>query len=180
MRRATKCQGFTLIELLVTLIVAAVILGFALPNFTNQVRNNRSLAFGEEFVSALNYARSEAVKRGAFVSICPSNDAGDACASDWTNGWLVFLDGAANDTDNTITFDTLLRYWDPPGEEMELTLERDGSATDFVRFTGVGALARVDDNPVEGIAKHRDCTGDAARAFNVSLSGSVRFQRAEC
>jgi len=180
MQQATKNQGFTLIELLVALIVAAVILGFAIPNFTNQIRNNRSLAFGEEFVSALNYTRSEAVKRGALVSICPSNDAGDACASDWTNGWLVFLDGAANATDGSVTFNTLLRYWEPPGEEMELTVERDGSAADFVRFTGVGALARVDDNPVEGTAKHQDCTGDAARQFNVSLSGSVRFQRAEC
>jgi len=180
MRQTTRNRGFTLIELLVALVVAAVILGFAIPNFTNQVRNNRSLAFGEEFVSALNYARSEAVKRGALVSICPSNDAGDACATDWTNGWLVFLDGAANDTDGSATFDTLLRYWEPAGEDMELTVERDGSGADFVRFTGVGALARVDNNPVEGTAMHKDCTGDAAREFNVSLSGSIRFQRTDC
>ena len=180
MQQATKYQGFTLIELLVTLIVASVILGFAIPNFTSQIRNNRSLAFGDEFASALNYTRSEAVKRGSLVSICPSNDNGDDCATDWTNGWLVFTDGAANDTVNSVTFGTLLRYWDPPGEDMELTVERDGSAADFVRFTGVGALARVDDNPVEGTAKHTDCTGNAAREFNVSLSGSVRFQRIEC
>jgi len=180
MRQIVKNRGFTLIELLVTLTVAAIILTFALPSFTSQVRNNRSLAFGEEFVTALNFARSEAVKRGALVSICASNDAGTGCASDWTNGWLAFLDGAASETANAATVNTILRYWEPPGDDFELDVQQGGSAVDFIRFTVVGALARVNNDSVTGTAKHQSCSGDSARGINVSLSGSVRFQRMSC
>lgn len=175
-------RGFTLIELLVTLVVLAIILGFALPSFTDQIRNNRSLTFGEEFATALNYARSEAVKRGDLVALCASNDDGTACGDDWTNGWLAVLDGAASEVTGTVTVDEVLRYWNPAGDDMSLVVTRDGSDFDFVRFADSGALASVggDDDPVEATAKHDDCTGNAARAMRVGASGAVQMRRVEC
>ncbi len=175
-------RGFTLIEMLVTLLVLAIILGFALPSFTDQIRNNRSLTFGEEFATALNYVRSEAVKRSGSVSVCASNDDGTDCGSDWTNGWLAFVDEAANTTDASVTVGEVLRYWDPANNEMTLEVTRGGSATDFVRFVSMGALARInnDNVPVNATAKHESCTGNAARAIRVGVSGSVQMRRVNC
>ncbi|KQW36095.1 hypothetical protein ASC76_15320 [Rhizobacter sp. Root404] len=47
----------------------------------------------------LKFARSEAMKRGQPVSICPSTD-GTTCLSDnsWQNGWIVFYDQNASAT----------------------------------------------------------------------------------
>lgn len=175
-------RGFTLIELLVTLAVLAIILGIALPSFTDQIRNNRSLTFGEEFATALNYARSEAVKRGDPVTLCASSDDGTDCGDDWTNGWLAVLDDAASEVTGSVTVGEVLRYWDPSGDDMSLVVTRDGSDFDFVRFIGSGALASVggDDEPVEATAKHDECTGNAARALRVGASGAVQMRRVDC
>lgn len=177
-----QTQGFTLIELMVTIAVLAIILGIAVPNFTDQIRNNRSLAFGEEFATALNLARSEAVKRSSFVSICASGDDQASCGSDWTNGWLVFVDSAANGSAapgiSNVNND-ILRFWDSAGDEMSLTVSR-GAAVNYVRFDAMGALAGNNANAVQAVAKHAKCTGEAARSIRVTVAGSVRASRADC
>lgn len=171
-------RGFTLIELMVTIAVLAIILGFAIPSFTDQIRNNRSLAYGEEFVTALNFARSEAIKRGGVVSICPSNDDADGCDNDWSNGWLVFVD-SEDEISGSTTIGELLRVWDAVNEEMTLTVERDGAAN-FLRFNQRGSLSRDSEDSAEITAMHSECTANSAREINVLPSGSVRSRRVEC
>lgn len=86
-------RGFTLIELLVTLAVAAILLTVAVPNFQMFVMNNRMASQANDLITALNMARSEAVKRAANVMVCT----GTACpgAVSWTQGWIV-ADAAGN------------------------------------------------------------------------------------
>lgn len=171
-------RGFTLIELLVTLIVLSIIIGIALPNFNDMIRNNRSVTLGEEFQSALNFARSEAAKRGGLVSICASNNEGTACGSDWTNGWLAFVD-TADETSGAVAVGEVLRYWEPLGDNLTLTVNRDGDV-DFVRFNAQGGLSRNSTDPVRVLARHDQCTSDSARELRVGPSGSVSSRRAEC
>ena len=93
-----RSRGFTLIELMITLVLAAIILTLAVPGFQDIIRNNRAATQANELVTALGLARSEAVKRGARVSLCPSTDQASCTGgADWSNGWIVFLDTAAND-----------------------------------------------------------------------------------
>ena len=51
--------------------------------------------------ASLRLARSEALKRGMEVTVCPSTD-GKICQTspDWTKGWLVFAD---NNADGVLT-----------------------------------------------------------------------------
>lgn len=84
------CKGFTLIELMVTITVLAILVGIAIPSFRNIIDNNRSLALAQEGQAALQYARSEAVKRKRNVTICRSvNKTACENGTDWSVGWLV-------------------------------------------------------------------------------------------
>lgn len=86
--------GFTLIELMVTLSVLGILLAIAVPSYITFIQNARLTGQANELVTALNYARSEAIKRGVRTSVC-SRASDTACAAagvtDWSNGWLVFV-----------------------------------------------------------------------------------------
>jgi type IV fimbrial biogenesis protein FimT len=88
-------KGFTLIELLTTLSVATVLIAAATPSFVQMNRNSRIITYTNDFVGTVNLARAEAIRRGAPVSICPSDDPGadaPACSDNWSAGWIVFSD----------------------------------------------------------------------------------------
>ncbi|MEJ2362759.1 MAG: prepilin-type N-terminal cleavage/methylation domain-containing protein, partial [Gammaproteobacteria bacterium] len=55
-------KGFTLIELMVTIAVIAIMAGLAVPRLNNFMRSNRLTSQINSFISALQVARSEAVK----------------------------------------------------------------------------------------------------------------------
>lgn len=87
-------RGFTLIELIVTMSVAAILIGIGVPNFLELIRDNRLATQYNDFLSALNLARSEAINRGTGVTLCKRNTAGTACnnSGNWDDGWFVFAD----------------------------------------------------------------------------------------
>jgi type IV fimbrial biogenesis protein FimT len=89
----TRSYGFTLIELMVTLAVVAVVAAIAAPSYRNYLLDSRMSAEINEFLTAVNLARSEAVKRNATVTLCRSST-GTGCASSgsWEQGWIVFAD----------------------------------------------------------------------------------------
>jgi len=101
-------SGFTLIELLVTITVASILMGIAIPSFNSIIQSNRLTTRANELVSALNFARSEAIKRNLRISLCKSS-AGIVCttSNDWSQGWIIFTD----DNNNSIydSTDTLLK-----------------------------------------------------------------------
>ena len=105
--------GFTLVELLVTLSVAGILLAIGVPNFTTMIQNNRMSAKINEVVAEVNFARSEAVKRGFPVTICKRNAAGTGCdnAASWISGWIVFTDVNVPNGDGIVDAgtDTILR-----------------------------------------------------------------------
>jgi type IV fimbrial biogenesis protein FimT len=84
--------GFTPIEVLVTLVVAGVLLAIALPSMRTFLQDSRIVSHGNELVASLSFARSEAIKRYATVSLCASDDGSDCTDSDWQDGWIVFTD----------------------------------------------------------------------------------------
>lgn len=91
--------GFTLMELIVTMAIAAIVVTLGVPSFQEMLRNNRLATQTNEFLAALNLARSEAIKRGVRVSLCKSAD-GASCTSSggYQQGWIVFADPNDNAT----------------------------------------------------------------------------------
>lgn len=83
-----KQNGVTLIELMIAIAVLAVLLGIGIPSFQETIRTNRVAAITNDLVAALQFARSEAVRRGENVTVCSSNDQ-STCSGAWSNGWVV-------------------------------------------------------------------------------------------
>ena len=82
-----------MVELLVTMVVLSVLLTIGIPSFTNLITNNRATTATNEFLAALQYTRSEAVRQNAPVVICSSTNQ-DTCsdADAWHTGWVVRWD----------------------------------------------------------------------------------------
>jgi type IV fimbrial biogenesis protein FimT len=92
--RVFSASGFTLVELLVTLAVVSVLLVVGVPSMTQFLADRAAQANAEEFVQALRFARSEAMKRGRPVTVCasqnPEADAPTCSGSNtWVSGWLI-------------------------------------------------------------------------------------------
>ena len=96
--RRRLARGFTAIELMITIAILSITVSIALPSYTTIVRNGVLAQHINSFYSALNMARSEAIKRGAPVSVCPSTDQAACAASgtQWEQGWIVFVDSNNN------------------------------------------------------------------------------------
>lgn len=93
-------NGFTLWELLMTLLVAGILLGVGVPNVMEFQRNGAMTARANDLVTAALMARTEAVKRQAFVTLCLTDnplDAAPTCepaavADSTSRGFIVFVD----------------------------------------------------------------------------------------
>lgn len=91
-RRATRrMSGFTLVELMVTIAVASVALSIAVPSFNQLIVTNRLAAQANEVVAALNFARSEAIKRNTTVTFCRVNPASPSVCAAQAGNWLNWI-----------------------------------------------------------------------------------------
>ncbi len=113
-----KENGFSLIELIVTLAIAAIVLTIAVPSFQSSIQNNRKTTAINALATALQLARNTAISRRVRVTVCKSLDGLDCVtdgnASDWTQGWIVFID--PNNRDNVDDDEDILRVQGPlPG-----------------------------------------------------------------
>jgi type IV fimbrial biogenesis protein FimT len=100
-RRCTREHGFTLVELMVSLTILGVLTSIAVPSFARLIAANRLSTQASELTTALNMARSEAVRRSLPVTLRSAD------ADNYALGWTVFPDanfdctaaGATNTTD---------------------------------------------------------------------------------
>lgn len=122
--------GFTLVELVVTICIASVLLGIAVPSFIGIIKSYNVTTITNRMVSAINLARSEAIKRGVQVTI---NNLGIG-SSIWEGGWQVFVD---NNGDGTLNgTDLLLKTY--PALTNKYTLRTGANYTCWLAYTSTG------------------------------------------
>jgi len=135
MMNIKKIKGFTVIELMIVMGVMGILLAVGLPGLQDTISRISTNTQAKTLVSSLNFARSEAIKRGTLVSICSSSSGTDCAANSWADGWIVFVDnngdanGAAGSVDvgdevlrvyqglggNSLSFTAGLQQYDPQG-----------------------------------------------------------------
>ena len=93
-----RCQrGLTLIEAVMTMTVLAICTAIAVPSYRALIQRQRVDATMHLLTTHMASARMNAVTRRIPTVVCPSDGRG-ACRqdSDWTQGWLMFLDRDGN------------------------------------------------------------------------------------
>lgn len=87
-------RGLTFIELMVAMVLLAILIATAIPNFNDAILGARLNAFAGSLLGSLQVARSEAIKRNANVTVCASAN-GTTCAGSgsWEQGWIVRTGG---------------------------------------------------------------------------------------
>lgn len=156
-----------------TLSIAAILATIGAPSFQDLIRNNRVATQSNELLTALNLARSEAIKRGARVSVCASNDplaTTPTCGTDWAKGWIVFTDTATAET--SVVVGQVLRVW-PSLPTTTVT-----TAVDNVRFNGIGGVFA--DTELVFTLEPEGCTGTQARVLRVNAIGRAAITTTTC
>ncbi len=134
-------RGLTLIELLVALAIVGVVVSSSLPQWGGFLAERGLRDRADALMQALLQARSEAIKRGTRVDVCPA--AGDACVeapAGWEGGWIVFADldrnGGRDASDAVIARERAA----PPG----VTIRGNRPVADYVSYTSLGQARRID------------------------------------
>ncbi len=129
MQNVPRCPlAFTLLELLITLSIALFLLGLTIPSFNRLMSTNRLTSYVNEWITDLNYARSEAIKRGQQVVLRKT-------FLQWEQGWQVFvdIDRSTSTHENVLdSVDILLRVHSTL--PVTFTLRGNNNFTNFIRF----------------------------------------------
>lgn len=102
---ARLSRGYSLVELITVMTIVGIAIGIAVPSYKYVTNSNRVSGEVNQLLGDLQYARSEAVKEGTFISVCPGtvttsgSTVTGTCASsgaNWQSGWFVFSDVNGN------------------------------------------------------------------------------------
>lgn len=171
--RVRRNHGFTLIELLIAVSVAGILMALAMPSFTAWLGNVAIRTNAEAISGAIQFARTEAIRRNASVQLVM-----DAAGTAWTvslasNNSIIQERAAEGRADTvSLTFE--------PAASRTLTFSQFGTITDGTPITAL----KVDSSTISAASSREMCimvsaSGisrmcDPARATaNLELAGST-------
>jgi len=154
--------------MMVALAILAIGLGIAVPSFNALIAGRRAATAAGSLRTDLSLARVEATRSGRHVGICPADvSTGNATAcsgTDWSKGWLVFVD--ANNDDALNGGETVLRVRTP---------ERGLTATAGGTLAGVSSVIAYPSGELTKSGTMTFCrTGYPGVQLAVALSGSLK------
>ncbi|HKM28006.1 MAG TPA: GspH/FimT family pseudopilin [Thiopseudomonas sp.] len=160
----SKQKGFTLIELMVAVAILAIVLSIAIPSFSTILLNNRISTTADELHTAVQLARSEAIKRKKTVTLCRANADFSACvqggigSTDWASGWLL-----TSGTD-------VLKVWEL-GQGLKVT-----GPSKNIDFLGSGMIRE----PHALSVKEQGCSSGPQYKLDINKIGWVSLEKSSC
>ncbi len=151
--------GFSLVELMVVITIVAVLLALGVPSYRYVTNSNRVSAEVNALLGDLMFARSEAIKEGATVTVCPiSNPPANppvcsAGSTAWDQGWIVT---SPNVTPNVLriqqAFPNTKDSFVSTGNQTSITFDRYGFANANPALTNAGATIMLKTTPATNTA----------------------------
>ncbi len=156
-----RSRGFTLVELLVTVVVLGILTAIAVPSFQSWIQSSRTLTVTDELNTAIQLARSEALKRRKNVIICRANAAFTDCenGADWSSGWLIRQVSG-----------NVIRVWQAPAGS---TVAGPATGVTFAS-NGLGSGKTTFEVQVGG------CADSKKRVIEVSTTGNTTSSQGTC
>ncbi|BFN27183.1 hypothetical protein PSCT_03395 [Pseudomonas sp. SCT] len=157
-----KPSGFTLFELLITLSVLSITLSIAVPQMRGVIDRSDLAATSQQFLAAVNHARSEAIKRNAFVVM--------RAAGNWEQGWVTFEDrnqNAEQDPGETV----LLVHT----KQSNLQIQGNGVMTRYIGYGGSGRSRQTSGAFLAGTLKI--CNKNATSKIVINAGGRARLNK---
>lgn len=158
MLRKGRTDGFTLTELITVMAIVAILMTIGAPGFKYVTTSNRISSEINGLLGDMQFARSEAVKQGLFVTVCSSTD-GANCngGTNWQNGWIVFLDSSTAGTRGVVDPGEVISRVQPAFNPAGDTLLPDVAGFSFITFNREGYGSTGTPNTVT--LKLKDSTG---------------------
>ena len=172
-----KTSGFTLLELMVALTIGTIILVWGVPSFQGVLNSQRMSSATNELVMSLNLAKSEAIKRVAYVSVCKSSN-GVSCGAAgtrWDDGWIVFANAAVTNLGSINAGDEIIRIY--PALRDDFTLTPMGTVNGFVSFRPSGTLGTATANMTGTLTMCNERGAAYARGILLEPSGHWSVSR---
>ena len=170
-----KQNGFTVIELMIAVTLIALLLSIGVPSFTNTIEQNRLSTGINNFISSVQYARSESVKRGLRVTVCRSDDGVNCGANGYEEGWIVFVDNVSADGDLDAGEELLKVH---QALDANYTLRGNNRFSSFISYLPTGGVANLDPNAdPDHFVLCKDNVTNKARALYVLTSGRARVAK---
>ena len=119
----SKTLAFTIVEIMTVVVIVALLITAAIPSYESLLRNTQSTAIASKLAASMRLAKTEAIKRGIPVTVCPISPSFTVSAAfnesveqwpcqnstDWT-AWKVFIDPAFTGTENFSAGWPILEY----------------------------------------------------------------------
>jgi type IV fimbrial biogenesis protein FimT len=171
-----RAGGFTLVELMVAMSLAAGLALYAVPTFDQWRMRERVDARSRALLGALSFARTEATRLGARVTLCRSGRdgaclrAGERCdPAEWSCDWIVSgqIDGRSR---------VLRRY--PRDAEVAVTGAAHELAFAPPAGQSIGGIRRFELRPRRGVSAADDTR--VSRCVRIAAGGRARMVAGRC
>ncbi|MGE6161128.1 type IVa pilus pseudopilin TppE [Aeromonas salmonicida] len=162
-------SGFSLIELMVTIAIVSILLTLGIPSLSAVLRNITLTTQANNFVAAINLARSEAIRRNTAVTLSAS--ASNLTQHHWESGWQIWVDSNGN---GTLDNGELLRLFPDMGSGTLI------SNTSLLRFSGDGFLDGRQQATQVFSLQPPDCAAEPARDIMITPAGRPSIQETSC
>ena len=144
--KSRTSSGFSLLELMITIIIGAILAALALPSFRTYFIRSSISQTSNGLLAAMNTARTEAIKRNAYVRVDPTTS--HCATTSWSCGAFVWLPSPTNpaDTAPTVQTDTRIISGEAVADGsainngQKVTITVTSGAGDVVCYNGSGRM----------------------------------------
>lgn len=91
-----RACGFTLLDLLIVMTILGILFGIGVPSLKDAVARSQAVSARSAITTTLFDALRHATVLGREIVVCPASAAQCAGGTDWSDGWIAFIDGDGN------------------------------------------------------------------------------------